>query len=435
MSGTIFALSTVPGISAIAIIRLSGPNSFKAAGVLCDYNQPLISEMRRTHLRKIYSNEGKLLDEALVVFFEANKSFTGEKMVELHLHGSQIVIRTVLDSLSNLPYLRAAEAGEFTKKALENNRLNIFEAEGLSDLLLAETEAQQQQALDIYSGLISERISTWKSLVIKMLSLVETAIDFSDEVEIENITNLLSSDLQSIENFLVYERDGFKAAEAIRGGFEVAFVGGTNVGKSTLLNSLARRNVAITSGISGTTRDIIELRFNLNGLPVTFLDTAGLRLTKDSVEKMGVANSIERANNSDIRIFLVEDIEEIKSFGVLCKNSDIILRPKGDLPGKEPSISGKTGKGVELMLKALSETLGYRAKEASSITTLRHLEKVNASLKSIELVKTQIETDCPEIEIIAEEFRSILRSFDGLLGLVDTEEVLGEIFANFCIGK
>ena len=435
MSATIFALSTVPGISAIAIVRLSGPNSFKAAGFLCGVNQPVISEMRRTYLRKIYSDEGKLLDEALVVFFEANKSFTGERMVELHLHGSQAVIQTVLSSLSKLKYMRAAEAGEFTKQALENNRLNIFEAEGLSDLLIAETEAQQQQALNIYTGIMSDSVSKWKSLVIKMLSLVESAIDFSDEVEIESVANLLKTDLQTIESFLVDERDGFKAAEAIRHGFEVAFVGSTNVGKSTLLNCLARRNVAITSEISGTTRDIIELRFNLNGLPVIFLDMAGLRLTKDNVEKIGIANSIDRANKSDIRIFLVDDIEEIKSFGVLRKHSDIILRPKGDLPGREPSISGKTGKGVDLLLKALTETLKNKANEAGSITTLRHLEKVESSLTSIKVVKNQIESECQEIEIIAEELRNILRSFDGLLGLVDTEEVLGEIFANFCIGK
>ncbi len=435
MSSTIFALSTVPGISAIAIVRLSGPDSFKAAGVLCGFKQPVISEMRRTYLRKIYSDEGRLLDEGLVVFFDANKSFTGERMVELHLHGSQAVIRTVLVSLSKLEYMRAAEAGEFTKQALENNRLNIFEAEGLSDLLLAETEAQQQQALNIYSGLMSDRISRWKSLVIKMLSLVEAEIDFSDEVEVGNIANLLRTDLKTVENFLVGERDGFKAAEAIRDGFEVAFVGSTNVGKSTLLNNLARRNVAITSGISGTTRDIIELRFNLNGLPVTFLDTAGLRLTKDSVEKIGVANSIDRANRSDIRIFLVDDIEEIKGFGVYRKRSDIILRPKGDLPGKEPSISGRTGKGVESLLNTLTETLEKKTNEASSITKLRHLEKVNSGLKGIGLVKIQIESDSPEVEIIAEELRNILRSFDGLLGLVDTEEVLGEIFSNFCIGK
>tara|TARA_A100001015_G_scaffold310025_1_gene410584 strand:- start:3220 stop:4527 length:1308 start_codon:yes stop_codon:yes gene_type:complete len=435
MSATIFALSTVPGVSAIAIVRLSGPHSFKAASILCGVEQPVISEMRRTHLRKIYSNEGMLLDEAIVVFFEANKSFTGERMVEFHLHGSPSVIRTVLGTLSKLKYLRAAEAGEFTKQALENNRLNIFEAEGLSDLLLAETEAQQKQALNVYSGLISDRISKWKSLVVKMLSLVESSIDFSDEVEIDNISNLLRIDLQKLENFLVGERDGFKAAEAIRDGFEVAFVGSTNVGKSTLLNSLARRNVAITSGVSGTTRDIIELKFNLNGLPVTFLDTAGLRFTKDIVEKIGVANSIDRANNSDIRIFLVDDIGEIKSFGVIHKHSDIILRPKGDLPGREPSISGKTGKGLDLLLKALSETLENKASEASSITMLRHLEKVKSSLASIEKLKNQIDSDYPEIEIIAEELRNILRSFDGLLGLVDTEEVLGEIFANFCIGK
>ena len=435
MSSSIFALSTPPGISALGIVRLSGPDTFKAIRTLLGPNQPFISKMRKTHLRKIYSVKGSLLDEAIVILYGEEKSFTGENMAELQLHGSHVVIKTVLESLSKLAYLRPAEAGEFTKRALENNKLNLFQVEGLSDLLLADTELQQEKALNTYSGVISNRISDWKMAVIKMLSLVEANIDFYDEVEVLNIASIIKRDLKTLENELLDERNGFKAAEAIRDGFEVALVGKTNVGKSTLLNRLAKRNVSITSEISGTTRDIIELRFNLSGLPVTFLDTAGLRSTDDSIEKIGVANSIIRANDSDIRVFLVDDIQEIQGLGVKRKTCDIILRPKGDISGSEPSVSGKTGKGLSFLLETLSEILQKKVTKASSITRLRHLEKVNISLENIELIKTQLENDNPEIEIIAEGFRSILRSFDGLLGLVDTEEVLGEIFSSFCIGK
>jgi len=435
MPATIYALSTPPGISAVAIIRISGPDSFRVVGRLCKLKNPFKLDKRKTHLRKIFSHDGKLLDEGFVVCFDKGRSFTGEDMAEFQLHGSNIVVNTVLNALSKLSYTRSAEPGEFTKKALENNKIDLFQAEGLSDLLAAETEAQQEQALTTYSGYMSKRIGGWKESVVKMLSIVETVIDFSDDVDTSDFINSLKGDLERLEEELIKERVGFKAAESLRDGFEVAFVGKPNVGKSTILNYLAKRNLAITSKVSGTTRDIIELRFNLEGLPITFLDTAGIRHTEDEIEKVGVNNSIERVNRSDVRVFLTGNNQEIKNFGVKHLKTDIVLRPKGDLSGSEPSISGKTGKGFNYLLKVLKKRFDNKTREASFITRTRHLEKVLCCLKNINSIQEKIENQNYEVEIIAEEFRNILRNFDGLLGLVDTEEVLGEIFANFCIGK
>tara|TARA_X000000368_G_C23036322_1_gene714734 strand:+ start:877 stop:2193 length:1317 start_codon:yes stop_codon:yes gene_type:complete len=438
MSATIFALSTPPGISAVSIIRISGPDTFRAVGRLLGLKKPckmVFSQLRKVHLRKIFSIEGRLLDEGLVILFEKGRSFTGEDMAELQLHGSHIVIKTVLESLTSLGYARLAKPGEFTKNALENNRLSISEVEGLSDLLVAETEAQQEQALNIYSGSLSKKINSWKERTTRILSSFEAAIDFSDEVNSYSLVNGVIHDLKILETELVEEKEGFKSAESIRGGFEVALVGKPNVGKSTLLNGLAKRKLAITSEITGTTRDIIELRYNLDGLPVTFLDTAGVRHTDDEVEKIGVSNSIDRVNNSDVRVFLTNDKEEIRSFGVKYVKSDIVLRPKGDLPGSEPSISGKTGKGFEVLLETLKKTFSDKVRKASNITRTRHLEKIISCLDHLKTIRVYMEEKNYEDEIIAEELRTILRNFDGLLGVVNTEEILGEIFNSFCIGK
>ena len=438
MSATIFALSTPPGISAISIIRISGPDTFKAVGRLLGLQKPfkpLNSQFRKAHLKKIFSLEGQLLDQGLVILFERGKSFTGENMAELQLHGSHIVVKTVLEALSRLGYTRLAKAGEFSKKALENNVLSLSEIEGLSDLLVAETEAQQKQALNVYSGLLSEKINFWKKKTTKILSIVEASIDFSDELDSCDLLKNLNHEIKILETDLVKEKEGFKSAESIRGGFEVALVGKPNVGKSTLLNLLAKRNLAITSEISGTTRDIIELRYNMDGLPITFLDTAGVRHTYDKIEKLGVINSINRVNNSDIRIFLVNERDEIKGFGVKRLESDIVLRPKGDLPGSEPSISGKTGKGLDFLLKKLKKIFADKVKKSSSITRTRHLEKVVSSLEHLSTIRVHMGKRDIDPEIISEELRSILKNFDGLLGGVNTEEILGEIFAGFCIGK
>ena len=231
------------------------------------------------------------------------------------------------------------------------------------------------------------------------------------------------------------EKKGFKFSETLRSGFIVSIVGKPNSGKSTLINKLAKRNVAITSRISGTTRDIIELRYNLDGIPIVFLDTAGIRKSKNKIEKIGISKSLKKANKSHLRVILSENTEEVLSLGLKKSSLDIVLRPKGDLKGSEPSISGKTGKGVDNLLQLIKERLSSKKITSTVINRTRHLERVNVCINYINNIKELISRDVIELELLANELRGIILNIDGLLGLIDTESMLGEIFSNFCIGK
>ena len=435
MKKTIFALSTPESVSAIAIIRISGPDTLNALCMLCRCNEKIFKKKRTLILKKIYSSDNILLDEALVVSFDENKSFTNEQMAELHIHGSIIVIKTVMETLSNMPFLRQAFPGEFTQRALENNKLNLTQVEGLSDLLKAETEYQQKQALDNYTGKTNKKIIKWKNKVLKILSLIEANIDFYEDVDDTDIIKKVTESIFCLEKDLIKEKKGFKFSESLRSGFIVSIVGKPNSGKSTLINKLAKRNVAITSRISGTTRDIIELRYNLDGIPIVFLDTAGIRKSKNKIEKIGISKSLKKANKSDLRVILSENIEEVLSLGLKKSSLDIVLRPKGDLKGSEPSISGKTGKGIENLLQEIKERLYSKKISSSVINRTRHLERVNICINYINNIKELVSRDIIELELLANELRGIILNIDGLLGLIDTESMLGEIFSNFCIGK
>ena len=435
MKKTIFALSTPESVSAIAIIRISGPDTLNALCMLCRCNVKSFKKKRTLILKKIYSSDNILLDEALVVSFDENKSFTNEQMAELHIHGSIIVIKTVMETLSKLPFLRQAFPGEFTQRALENNKLNLTQVEGLSDLLKAETEYQQKQALDNYTGKTNKKIIKWKNKVLKILSLIEANIDFYEDVDDTDIIKKVTESIFCLEKDLIKEKKGFKFSESLRSGFIVSIVGKPNSGKSTLINKLAKRNVAITSRISGTTRDIIELRYNLDGIPIVFLDTAGIRKSKNKIEKIGISKSLKKANKSDLRVILSENIEEVLSLGLKKSSLDIVLRPKGDLKGSEPSISGKTGKGIKNLLQEIKERLYSKKISSSVINRTRHLERVNMCINYINNIKELVSRDIIELELLANELRGIILNIDGLLGLIDTESMLGEIFSNFCIGK
>ena len=435
MKKTIFALSTPESVSAIAIIRISGPDTLNALCMLCRCNVKIFKKKRTLILKKIYSSDNILLDEALVVSFDENKSFTNEQMAELHIHGSIIVIKTVMETLSKLPFLRQAFPGEFTQRALENNKLNLTQVEGLSDLLKAETEYQQKQALDNYTGKTNKKIIKWKNKVLKILSLIEANIDFYEDVDDTDIIKKVTESIFCLEKDLIKEKKGFKFSESLRSGFIVSIVGKPNSGKSTLINKLAKRNVAITSRISGTTRDIIELRYNLDGIPIVFLDTAGIRKSKNKIEKIGISKSLKKANKSDLRVILSENIEEVLSLGLKKSSLDIVLRPKGDLKGSEPSISGKTGKGIKNLLQEIKERLYSKKISSSVINRTRHLERVNICINYINNIKELVSRDIIELELLANELRGIILNIDGLLGLIDTESMLGEIFSNFCIGK
>ena len=427
---TIYALATAHGKSGVAVIRLSGPRALDAAKTLAGS----LPEPRVAGLRLLKDSDGVLLDQALVLTFMAGHSFTGEDVAELHLHGGPATIKAVLQTLGDIDGLRMAEPGEFTRRALENGCLDLAQIEGLSDLLEAETEAQRKQALRVFSGALGDKAERWRSQLIRAAALLEATIDFADEDVPVDVTPEVSDLLDSVTAALNVEASGVQISERIRDGFEVAIVGAPNVGKSSLLNRLAGRDAAITSEIAGTTRDVIEVRMDLNGLPVTILDTAGLRETDDTVEGIGIERALERARNADLRVFLYDT--EPLNLPLQAEKDDIILHSKADLyDGEADSISGKTGQGLSELTNRIAEILQNRAAGASTAIRERHRTAILTALAALESAKTELEYGMDRSELAAEELRTAIRALDSLVGRVDVEHILDEIFASFCLGK
>ncbi|QFT82991.1 tRNA modification GTPase MnmE [Roseovarius sp. THAF27] len=426
---TIFALSTAPGKAGVAIIRVSGAGAFQAVGSLVDG----LPRPRQSGLRNFKAPDGSLLDTALVLTFEAGHSFTGEATVEIHCHGSRAVVLAILDALGGQDGLRPAEPGEFTRRALENETLDLAQVEGLADLIEAETEAQRRQAVRVLSGQLGARAEEWREKLIRAAALLEATIDFADEDVPEDVSPEVLSLLESVRTELDREASGVGTAERIREGFEVAIVGAPNVGKSTLLNALAGRDAAITSEVAGTTRDVIEVRMDLNGLPVTLLDTAGLRATEDKVESIGVDRAMKRAETADIRVFLVEPGQEP---AMEPAAEDVVLIGKADLHGcPENSISGITGHGVPALIDSVSNVLSSRAANAGVATRMRHREAFISGSECLGRAMAHLGLGNEQTDLAAEELRSAVRHLDSLVGRVDVEAVLDEIFLSFCLGK
>jgi len=426
---TIFALSTAPGKAGVAIIRVSGPRAMAAVDALCGD----IPEPRRASLRVLKDKDGLRLDEALVLTFSEKHSFTGEAVAEFQVHGSTAVVSAVLEVLANLDGLRQAEAGEFTRRALENGRLDLAQVEGLADLIDSETEVQRRQAARMLSGALGEKAEAWRGRLIRATALLEATIDFADEEVPIDVGPEVSALLETVVSDLSVEISGVALAERIRTGFEVAIVGAPNVGKSTLLNSLAGREAAITSEHAGTTRDVIEVRMDLAGLPVTLLDTAGLRETDDVVESIGIDRAKRRAEEADLRVFLVEPGKEPE---LLPGNCDIVLVAKSDKHGvQNGGISGLTGQGVSALVDSIGAILSERTAVGGVATRLRHKLAMERGLAGLEAAQRLIALGESHSDLAAEELRSAIRALDSLVGRVDIENVLDEIFASFCLGK
>lgn len=428
---TIFALASARGRAGVAVIRVSGPHAFSAVIHLAK----VLPEPRKTSLRVLYDGE-EPLDQALVITFESGASFTGEEVAEFHLHGGVAVVQSVLSVLGKMDGLRTAQAGEFTRRALENDRMDLPQVEGLADLIDAETEAQRKQALKVMRGSLSEKCSDWRLKLIRAMALLEAVIDFADEdvpVDVRpEVTELMTEVLTGISEEIV----GSRAAERIRDGFEVALVGQPNIGKSTLLNAIAGRDVAITSEVAGTTRDVLEVRLDLDGLPVTLLDLAGIRESEDLVETLGVKRAVSRATEADIRVFLVESEGDVKNLGVEMKEGDIIAFGKGDLSDEtRQRISGKTGVGIDTLLQNITTEVSSRVAGSSMLIRQRHLEALVIASKNLDNAILGLSNDSIPGELVAADLRFAVSSLDELIGRVDVEQVLGEIFAGFCIGK
>jgi len=376
-----------------------------------------------------------MLDEALVLHFKAPNSFTGEDVVELHLHGSQAIVAATLRELSGIKGLRSAEAGEFTRRALENGRLDLAQVEGLADLIDAETEAQRRQALRVLSGELGDRAEAWRTKLVRAAALAEATIDFADEDVPVNVWPEVAELLMQVSNDMTREAEGVRVAERIRDGFEVAIVGAPNVGKSTLLNRLAGREAAITSEIAGTTRDVIEVRMDLGGLPVTFLDTAGLRESADVVEAIGIERGLSRAGAADLRVYLLED-GAVPAMPL--EDGDVIVQAKGDLfdgDAKADAVSGLTGQGIDALVSRIEATLAERAARVGTAMRERHRDALMRSVRHLAAARSGIDRASDFPDLLAEDLRSAIRAVDSLVGRVDVEDLLDEIFSSFCVGK
>ena len=426
---TIFALASAQGKAGVAVIRVSGPLSFAAGCKLTGNSVPAGGRALR-HLR---DEQNRHLDQALVLGFSGPASFTGEDVVEFHLHGSVASVNAVLSELSRHDGLRLAEPGEFTRRALENGKMDLTQVEGLADLIDSETESQRQQALRILAGELGKLSKSWRTKLIRAASLIEATIDFADEDVPVDVSHEVSDLISDVLGDLDRQSGGVAMAERIRTGYEVAIVGAPNVGKSTLLNTLAGRDAAITSEFAGTTRDVIEVRMDLSGLPVTLLDTAGLRETSDQIESIGIDRARSRAEQADLRVFLLED-------GVRpdfpMQPGDLVYRAKADLlPEQDGAVSGLTGAGVDSLVRDIVGILQNRAAGAGLATRERHRFAIEKSAESLRAVLGLLVDGPDRYDIAAAELRMAVTALDSLVGRVDVEDLLDEIFASFCLGK
>mgnify|MGYP001299369213 FL=1 len=432
MKETIFALSTVPGLSAIAVFRISGPSAFS---VLKNITRGNLPQNRFATLKKIFW-EGEVVDKCIVITFKKNESFSGEKTVEIHCHGSVAIIEklaSILTLCGPKLNLRPAEEGEFTRQAFYNGKMDLIQVEGLSELLRAETEAQRKISFDSLDGVVSKKVDTWKSKILSILAFLEADIDFNDQdIGDINILNMISELIELLKT----EQDGFKDIRSIKQGLEIAIIGPPNVGKSTLINNLVKRNVSLTSRIAGTTRDIIEAKVQINGVYVTFLDTAGLRDTKDTIEKKGISLIKKRLKTVALKIFLIKKESDLKSMGVKVGANDLIFKSKADRGNstKYRGISGKTGFGVKDAIDKIGTKLPTVYVNSGVIATYRQQSKTNDLLSLLSDLTTDIKNGL-DVELIAEKARDGLKIVEELTGKIDTEEVLGIIFKSFCIGK
>ncbi|RID90930.1 tRNA uridine-5-carboxymethylaminomethyl(34) synthesis GTPase MnmE [Gemmobacter lutimaris] len=428
---TIFALASARGRAGVAVIRVSGPAAFEAARILTRVALPI---ERQVALRKIMLGS-EVLDEGLLLLFGAERSFTGEPVAEFQIHGSIAVTAAVLRALSGIEGLRPAGPGEFTRRALQNGRLDLAQVEALADLIDAETEAQRRQAVRVLSGHIGQRVEAWRGRLLRAAALIEATIDFVDEdvpvdvePEVRGLIEVLLSEMKK-------EISASVGAERVRQGFEVAIVGAPNAGKSTLLNALAGRDAAITSEVAGTTRDVIEVRMDIRGLPVTLLDTAGLRDTEDVVEGIGIARAKDRAAQADLRVFLLETPEEI--LPLMKREGDIVILGKADLHGDTDalSVSGKTGQGLDKLVELIGSNLSGRYDGESLLIRERQRLSLMNAVDSLTVALGWLSGYDSRVELVAESLRAASRSLDMLIGRIGVEDVLGEIFSSFCIGK
>jgi len=442
---TIYALSSGPGISGVSIIRVSGVDTAKVIKTLTGKEIP---SPRRATLRKINNiNTSELIDEGIIIWFPGPQSYTGEDMAEFHVHGSKAVVLAVQEAISSIENCRLAEAGEFTKLAFQNGKINLLKAESIADLISAETEIQRKQAIRIMNGNSSEKFNQLRVKLLKILSFVEAKIDFPEEDLPEDNLERIKKDSLGVLNEINKILDDQKVGEIIREGFKIAIVGPTNAGKSSLLNNLSNREVAIVSEIAGTTRDVVETHLNIDGYPVIISDTAGIRDSKDEIEKKGIKLSLNKAENADLKLVVVDAKNPNLSGFVndLLKKNAILVVNKSDLIkktlDKEISkfnhvlISLKDNLNIDKLIEKIKDQLKNKfiSEEDILITRERHRQHL---IQSIDHLKNFLKkNNKKDFDKAAEDLRLATRHLGMIVGKVDVEEILGSIFNDFCIGK
>ena len=442
---TIYALSSGPGISGIAVTRVSGN---KAKDILKSIINGKFPDERVATLKKIINpRTNELIDEGIVIWFKGPNSYTGEDMIEFHTHGSKAVVNKLQNILEQFDGCRIAEAGEFTKLAFQNNKINLLKAESIGDLIVAETELQRQQALRIMSGVSSNKFNLWRDELIKMLGEIEAKIDFPDEDLPVDISNTIKSNAKRINEEIEKTLDDDKTGEIIREGFKVAIIGPPNVGKSSLLNYLSKREAAIVSEKAGTTRDVIEVHLDIEGIPIIICDTAGIRDSNDEIENRGVKLAISRAEDADLNIILLDprNVDFKGFFNNHIEDKSIIVINKSDLgvdnlPILKTNIipiliSIKENKNVDKLIDQIKIKLNNQFLKNDNVLITRsrhryHLKECNKHLSRF-LEKKNNE----DYDKAAEDLRLSIRHIGTIVGRVDVEEILGSIFENFCIGK
>ena len=442
---TIYALSSGPGISGVAIVRVSGPSASEVIRLLTGKEIP---KPRMASLRKINNiNTSELIDEGIIIWFPGPESYTGEDMAEIHVHGSKAVVSALQNEISKIKSCRLAEPGEFTKVAFQNGKINLLKAESIADLISAETEIQRLQAVKIMRGKSSEKFNELREKLLKILSFVEAKIDFPDEDLPEDNLKKIKQESADVLNEINKILNDQKVGEIIREGFKIAIVGPTNAGKSSLLNNLSNREVAIVSEIAGTTRDVVETHLNIDGYPVIISDTAGIRESKDEIEKKGIRLSLKKAENADLKLVVV-DAKSIDLRGFLndlLKNDAILVVNKSDLikDKLDPEIlklnhvliSLKDNSNIDELIKKIKNYLRdkFITEEDILITRERHRQHL---VQCVDHLKNFLDKNSKkDFDKAAEDLRLATRHLGMIVGKVDVEEILGSIFNDFCIGK
>jgi len=440
---TIYALSSGPGISGVAVIRISGKETSTILKLVTKKDLP---KPRVATIKKIIDpNNLELIDEGIVLWFPGPESYTGEDMAELHIHGSKAVINAIHKTLGDTKKCRIAEPGEFTKRAFQNGKINLLKAESISDLISSETEIQRKQAINIMTGKSSEVYNNMREKLVKALSNIEAKIDFPDEDLPKKINKEIKKNVDHVIEKIQKILNDQKVGERIREGFKIAIVGPTNAGKSSLLNHLSNRDVAIVSEIAGTTRDVIEVHLNIDGYPVIVSDTAGIRKSKSEIEKKGIKLALKKAEEADLNLIVIEpkNLHFTGFLKDLIKPNSILVINKCDLEEVRLTeqmkklnhviISVKNNTNIEnLILKIKSKLKGKFIKnEEILITRERHRQNLEQCLQSLINFKNQND----DFDKAAEDLRLATRHLGMIVGKVDVEEILSSIFNDFCIGK